>query len=79
MKDAKQLTMYDAVTPVPPMWDCRETCRRFGELTDSPSWWHGEKRCLLVNGNNMKHVEFDNRCYIYCTLYEPKDGGDHTG
>lgn len=75
MAEVTQLTIYDAVTPVPPMWDCRETCRRFGEQTDSPEWWHGEKRCLLANGNNMKDVVFDNRCYVYCTLYEPKDGG----
>ena len=79
MTEQKQLTIYDAVTPVPPLWDCRETCRRFGEMTDSPEWWNGEKRCLLCNGNTMKHANFDNRCYIYCTLYEPKDGGDHTG
>jgi predicted metal-binding protein len=69
----QQLDMYDIVTPVHPMWECRETCRRFGEKLDYPSWWFGEARCLLPEGNNMKHVNFDNRCYIWCDLYERRD------
>lgn len=72
-----QLNIYDAfleTLPAPVMWDCRETCRRFGESTDRPSWWRKEygRRCLLPNSNTMKEVEFDNRAYIYCTLYERK-------
>ena len=69
----KQLSMYDCLTPVPPMCECRETCKRFGEWTDSPDWWHGEVRCLLPNTFTMRQVEFDNRAYIWCTLYERKD------
>ena len=68
----EQVSMYDVVTPVPQLWECRETCRRFGESVDYPSWWHGEARCLLANGDTMRQLEFNNRCFIWCSLYEQK-------
>lgn len=72
----EQMDIYDAflaTLPAPIMWDCRKTCRRFGEYTDHPSWWHGEDRCLLPDAKTMKEAEFDNRAYTYCTLYERKE------
>ncbi len=70
----EQLDIWDdrVVTPVPALWVCRETCRRFGEYVDYPSWWNGEARCLLCDGSHMHGITFDNRCYIYCDLYESK-------
>ena len=71
-----QTDIYDAfldTLPAPIMWECRKTCRHFGENVDYPLWWWGEARCLYPDTKTMKHAEFDNRCYIYCTLYEPKN------
>ena len=65
----QQLDMYDAVTPVPPLWDCRKTCRRFGENVDSPEWWFGEKRCLLCTDPHLHVSDFDNCCQVWCDLY----------
>lgn len=70
----EQINIYDpdAITPTPALWRCRETCKRFGEHVDYPSWWNGEARCLLVDGQHMKEIVFDNMRYTYCTLYERK-------
>lgn len=69
----KQLDMYDAIHPYPPMWECTETCRHFGEEVDSPSWWFGQKRCLLPKGMaDMDQTIFDNIVFIYCKHYEKK-------
>ena len=71
--EIRQLSMYDALDPRPEMWDCRETCRHFGESVDYPSWWNGEARCCLpFTGKNTESVLFDNRWFMYCKLYEPK-------
>ena len=67
---ADQLSMYDVITPVPEMWECKETCRRFGEYVDYPSWWRGQARCMLCSGNHIKTTTFDNRVFVYCDLYE---------
>jgi len=61
----------EAVLPVPELWDCHATCKRFGEKTDHPSWLK-EERCMLPGHNDLVHVEFNNRCFIYCKLYERK-------
>ena len=72
-----QVTMYEAVTPVPEMWECTKTCRRFGEKVDHPSFWHeGEGRCLLPTDKDIETPVFDNRCYVYCKLYERKEEND---
>lgn len=65
----QQLTMYDAILPVPAAWDCVETCRHFGEKVDYPDWWRGKARCLL---GDWYEIEFDNRAYICCRRYEAK-------
>ena len=73
MNDGEQLTIYDSLRSWPPMWDCRKTCKRFGEKIDHPSWWpKDDLRCLLPDRNTMQDVVFDNTAVIYCTLYEKK-------
>ena len=69
----QQLHMYDVLMPIPPMWECKETCKHFGESVDYPSWWFGEARCTLCNTSNMKVVSFDNRGFVYCELYERRE------
>lgn len=69
MQEPEQLTMMDVVAPVPTLWKCRETCRRFGEMVDHPSWWDGEARCLLADTDS---VLFDNTWITWCKLYEEK-------
>ena len=70
----EQLSIFNGdITPVPKMWDCTKTCKRFGEHVDYPSWWFGEGRCLLPKNEHFKEVYFDNGCYFYCALYEKKD------
>ena len=69
----EQLTIYDAVTPVPQLWDCRKTCRRFGEKVDHPDWWpENEDRCMLCGTNEIRNEMFDNRAFLWCTLYEER-------
>ena len=68
----EQISIWDVVTPVPPMWDCRKTCKHFGEAVDYPSWWFGEGRCLLADNKSMKSILFDNCWFCYCTRYEEK-------
>ena len=72
----QQLFMYDVLTPVPQMWECRETCKHFGEHVDYPSWWNGEARCLLCTDGHTKSLIFDNRWFAWCDLYESKGGGE---
>ena len=69
----EQLTMYDVLTPVPPMWDCAETCKHYGEKVDYPSWWFGKARCLLCDHEHYKSIVFDNRYFSYCTRYEREE------
>ena len=66
----QQLFMYDVVIPVPQLHKCYGTCKHFGEKIDYPSWWFGEPRCLLCDGNHIKSILFDNRWFTYCDLYE---------
>ena len=70
---AEQLSMYDVITPVPEMWDCRKTCKRYGEKVDHPPWWHGEGRCLLPGNKDIESPVFDNKCFVYCKLYERRE------
>ena len=66
----EQIEFHEAITPVPPLWQCKETCSRFGELVDSPKWWFGEERCLLCTAPHLHVTEFDNRAMVWCDLYE---------
>lgn len=70
----EQISMYDVIIPAPTMYECMKTCRRALEHVDYPSWWFGNPRCLLPHSEHMKEVEYDNRSYIYCSLYERRDG-----
>ena len=65
----EQLPCYDAITPVPELWDCHSTCKRFGERTDFPEWLHGEERCQLPGHDDLVSIIFDNTCHMYCKLY----------
>ena len=69
----EQLSMYDVITPVPEMWDCIKTCKRSGEKVDHPPWWHGEGRCLLPGNKDIESPVFDNKCFVYCKLYERRE------
>lgn len=66
----EQMSMYDAVCPVPQLYDCMETCRHAKEKVDYPSWWFGRPRCMLAD---IQMVSFDNRAFAYCRLYERGD------
>lgn len=69
-----QLSIYSpsACTPVPPLHECYETCKHFGENVDYPSWWNGKARCMLSTGKNLHGTVFDNLCQIWCDLYEER-------
>ena len=74
MDNSKQLSIFDweaeSAAPVPTLWDCRRTCKRFGEKVDYPSWWFGEARCLLVE---IKSKSVNNKSVAWCTKYECKE------
>lgn len=73
----EQLSMFDGyITPVPQVWECTKTCKRFGENVDYPSWWHGQGRCLLPKENDWERVVLDNRCFFWCKLYEGSEVND---
>lgn len=69
----KQLNIFDwmveSAAPVPPIWECRESCRHFGEKVDYPDWWFGEGRCLLAD---TESTVVNNRYISWCKKYEPK-------
>ena len=68
----QQLSMYDCLTTTPEVWDCRKTCKRFGEKVDYPSWWFGEARCLLPKNGDWEQFVFDNTVHFTCKLYESR-------
>lgn len=69
--EGQQLTMYDCLTSVPEVWECRKTCRRFGEkVSKFPG--SDELRCDLHKEGDWEQFVFDNTVHFTCKLYEPK-------